>query len=315
VTAKTSVSSTTSTNITLSQISDAASSVKAFFESNKRLPNYVTISTMQVTMPQFLQLLTEGLLKVSSGSKTAVVLEEVEIPESPYENVKSGNIVKTDYLSLAQKIETFIDSNGRAPNFVTSSLGKIRYESMVYMYSRIMSYYDNNNKLPSYVAITPWSSAQSTIPAELKPYIQPTANCQSDNAAIKSLASSLTSSLSSTYDKATAIFNWVRDNLSYSFYYNTVRGAVGTLNDRTGNCVDHSHLLIALSRAAGIPARYVHGICNFSSGTYGHVWAQLYVDGKWYSADAISNSNSFGVIRNWDTSNYILKGTYLELPF
>jgi transglutaminase-like putative cysteine protease len=117
-----------------------------------------------------------------------------------------------------------------------------------------------------------------------------------------------------TYAKAVAIFNWVRDNIGYSFYYNTKYGAVGTLKAKTGNCVDTTHLLIALERAAGIPARYVHGYCKFSSGSwYGHVWAEIYVGGKWYSADAISYRNSFGVIKNWNTATATIYGRYASL--
>lgn len=118
-----------------------------------------------------------------------------------------------------------------------------------------------------------------------------------------------------TREKAINIFNWVRDYVDYSFYYNTKRGAVGTLKTRLGNCVDLSHLMVALSRAAGIPARYVHANCKFSSGWCGHVWAQLYVDGKWINADASNNINDFGVIRNWNTKTDILKGIYSSLPF
>ncbi len=120
-----------------------------------------------------------------------------------------------------------------------------------------------------------------------------------------------------TYNNTVKIFEYVRNNLKYSFYYNTVRGASGTLKDMKGNCVDHSHLLVALARAAGIPARYVHGTCTFkkSGNTYGHVWAQLYVNGRWYSADATSLSNTLGVINSWYTNTYILKNIYASLPF
>jgi len=77
-----------------------------------------------------------------------------------------------------------------------------------------------------------------------------------------------------------------------------------------------THLLVALSRAAGIPARYMHGNCVFRSGnTYGHVWGQLYINGKWYDADATSFSNTLGSIKNWDTSSVFIKGVYAELPF
>jgi len=118
-------------------------------------------------------------------------------------------------------------------------------------------------------------------------------------------------------EKAQNIFYWVRDHFGYSFYYNTKYGASGALNAGTGNCVDTAHLVIALARACGIPARYIHGTCTFkvSGHTYGHVWAQLYVDGKWYNCDATSLSNSFGVINSWYTSTYILKGIYSSLPF
>ena len=111
------------------------------------------------------------------------------------------------------------------------------------------------------------------------------------------------------------LFNWVRDNIGYSFYYNTKYGAAGTLTHMTGNCCDTANLLVALARADGITARYVHGYCDFSSGWYGHVWAQLYVNGKWYTADATSYSNSLGVIKNWNTATYTLYGVYNTLPF
>ena len=147
-------------------------------------------------------------------------------------------------------------------------------------------------------------------------YVQTTTNCQVTNSKIQALAASITSGKTSAYDKAVAIFNWVRDKLGYSFYYNTKYGAIGTLARMTGNCCDTAHLLIALERAAGIPARYVHGYCKFSSGNwYGHVWAQIYIDGKWYNADATSYRNTFGVIKNWNTKTAKIYGTYASLPF
>jgi hypothetical protein len=156
-----------------------------------------------------------------------------------------------------------------------------------------------------------------TYPADVLPYLQPTANCQSNNAQIIALANSIIQSATDPLTKATLIYNWVRDKIGYSFYYNTKYGAVGTLNAWTGNCCDTSHLLIALARAAGIPARYVHTYSYFtSSGNwYGHVVAQLYVNDQWIWSDATSYRNSFGVINNWNTATYTLKGIYRELPF
>ena len=160
------------------------------------------------------------------------------------------------------------------------------------------------------------SSSSTQIPAALLPYLNPTKNCQSNSTVIKSYAASITSGLTTQKDKAVAIYNWVRDNIGYSFYYNTKYGAVGTLTSKTANCVDTSHLMIALMRASGIPAEYEHVYAQFTSGNwYGHVIALVYINGVWYKADGTSSRNQFGVVNNWNTTSATVYGTYKELPF
>ncbi|OEC85651.1 pseudomurein-binding repeat-containing protein [Methanobacterium bryantii] len=318
-----------SKNFTVSQITDAAARVKAYVETNHRLPNYVTIGTTQVEMPEFLKLLTAGLLQLNNGTTTSITLKDINSAAKPSESVKSGNINKAGYLDLAKRVNAFIDANGALPNYATSSLGKLNYQSLIYTFSKIMAFYKTNERLPSYVTVKSWSTVgtsststsnssntSTSVPASLQQYLKSTTNCQVTNSQIQALAKSITSGKTSTYDKAVAIFNWVRDNIGYSFYYNTKYGAVGTLSKKTGNCVDTAHLLIALERAAGIPARYEHVKAKFTSGNwYGHVIAQVYVNGKWYNADATSSKNTFGVIKNWNTGTATYKGTYATLPF
>ena len=119
------------------------------------------------------------------------------------------------------------------------------------------------------------------------------------------------------YQKGKKLFAWVRDNIQYKKYSNTRRGALKTLQSKKGNCVDQAHLLIALSRAAGIPARYVNGgNCKFTTGYVGgHVWTQLYINKKWVVADTTSSRNSLGKIRNWNTKSYKLYGKYSSISF
>ena len=276
-------------------------------------------------MSQYLTLLTCGVINLGNGNTGSVTYTTVNNPSNPTQTLESGNIVKSEYMTLAVNVKNFVDSYGRLPNYVSSSLGKFRYESVIYMFSKIVIFYGTNNRLPNYVSVTPWtgtstsssssSSSSSTSSELLSEYLQATLNCQSDSSTIIALANSITSGKTTDYAKAQAIFNWVRDNLTYSFYYNSVKGALGALSDKTANCCDTSNLVVALARAAGIPARYQHGYCHFSSGWYGHVWAQLYVDGNWYYADAISDYNTFGAINNWDLSTVTLYNTYTELPF
>jgi transglutaminase-like putative cysteine protease len=154
------------------------------------------------------------------------------------------------------------------------------------------------------------------VPAALRPYLLPTTNCQSNNPKIIALAKSITKGSTSQYTSAVKIFDWVRDNINYAFYYNSQKGALGALSSRSANCADTSNLMVALERAAGIPARYEHIYAQFTSGNwYGHVVAQVYVNGKWYYADGTSYANSFGVVRNWNTNTFTLEGLYASLPF
>ncbi len=56
-----------------------------------------------------------------------------------------------------------------------------------------------------------------------------------------------------------AIHNWVRNQIIYTPGFGAMQGALSTLRSGRGNDVDSASLLVALYRAAGIPARYAYG--------------------------------------------------------
>lgn len=56
-----------------------------------------------------------------------------------------------------------------------------------------------------------------------------------------------------------AIYNWVRNNIEYLPTHGSIQGSEITLQTRRGNAFDISSLLVALLRAAQVPARYVYG--------------------------------------------------------
>jgi transglutaminase-like putative cysteine protease len=302
-----------------------------YIKTNHKLPDYILVSGNNMTLPQFLYMLTVDIIKVNSKSKTSITIKAVKTPVlSVAETFTNGNIQKAGYINIAKNVYNYINSHGTAPVTENSSLGLIRYESLIYSFSKILGYYANNKRLPAYVSIqcgmvkTPTITASSSpsnqtaavIPVSILPYLDPTNNCQSNSTVIKSYAASITNGLITQKDKAVAIFNWVRDNIGYSFYYNTKYGALGTLTSKTANCVDTTHLMIALMRAAGIPAEYEHVYAQFTSGNwYGHVIALVYISGVWYKADGTSSRNQFGVVNNWNTTTATVYGTYKELPF
>ncbi len=159
------------------------------------------------------------------------------------------------------------------------------------------------------------NSNSSNVSSDYKKYLKPSKNCEVNDYRIQQLSKKFTSNYSSDYEKAVSIFNYLNKITSYKYYSNTRYGAVGTLERGYGNCVDMSHLLIAVMRASGLPARYVHSTsCTFNSGlTVGHVWAEVHVNGKWYTCDLTSSRNKFGSIANWHSAKSITR--YISLPF
>lgn len=55
------------------------------------------------------------------------------------------------------------------------------------------------------------------------------------------------------------IYQWVRNHIEFIPTYGSIQGSQLTLANQRGNAFDTSSLLIALYRAAGIPARYAYG--------------------------------------------------------
>ena len=66
---------------------------------------------------------------------------------------------------------------------------------------------------------------------------------------------------------------------------NTRYGALKSLSVKKINCVDSTHLTVALLRAANIPAKYNAKTINST----GHCWPLAYFGGKWNVGEATLN--------------------------
>ena len=66
-------------------------------------------------------------------------------------------------------------------------------------------------------------------------------------------------------NKPVPIYNWVRNNIQFIPSYGSIQGSDMTLQTKRGNAFDTASLLIALLRAANIPARYVYGTIEVSA--------------------------------------------------
>ena len=308
-------------SVSLNQVITSSKNVKKYIENNFKLPATVKVGSYTISTAEYLYLASKAIVNLKAGKTGSIAINNIKNPSNPGSASNLGNLYT--YLAVAKNVIKTADSKGKMPNSVSSDVGKIGYQGLVYAFARVVAFYGDNKVMPSYVVIkkldgsdyTPGLNPKNTI-KNLAPYLEATKNCQVNNSAIKSLVTKLTKGLTSHKAKASAIYNYVRDHISYSFYYNTKYGAVGTLNAKTGNCVDHSHLLAAMFRTAGLATRYAHGTCTFSSGgTYGHVWTQVLIGDTWTVADATSTRNSLGKVVNWNANSYSLKGYYAGISF
>ncbi len=73
------------------------------------------------------------------------------------------------------------------------------------------------------------------------------------------------------------IYHWVRNHIAWQPTWGAVQDADLTLSSQRGNAMDIASLLIALLRASGIPARYVHGTIDVPTSEFKN-WAGGFSD-------------------------------------
>jgi hypothetical protein len=244
-----------------SQISAASSKIKAYYETNNRLPNYVAINNRKVTMPQFLQLLTDDIYILNSEGSSSITLRTVNAPSNPVESVKSGTLTKTEYLNLVKVTRSYIYSTGTAPNNEKTSLGKIKFQNLVYILSKIVKFQNSNERLPNSVSVKPSNTIINT-------------NANSSN--VQSIVDSI--------GYAEAKFRDVQGQSSP-----TVMAQVGY-----GDCWADSGWLYGKLSAANVPVR----IMGCTSGNYPlHRWVAINIGNGWQTWNYVKyNSKHYGAL-------------------
>jgi hypothetical protein len=149
-------------NFTPSQINAAASKVKSCYDTYQKLPDNVNINNHKVTMPQFLQLITDDIYQLNNKKTSSITLKNVKSPSKPVENVKTGQLSKSQYISLAKATKSYIYTNGVAPNNENSSLGTIKFQNLIYSFSKILAFQATNNRIPNYVSVTSLTKSDKT---------------------------------------------------------------------------------------------------------------------------------------------------------
>ena len=331
-------------------IEKAATNVRNYVDDYGKLPETVTVGSETVTIEEFSYLMGEAIVALNKGSTGKVsILTGIGNVNSTNTSLNT-KVFKAEYLDLANRVVSHINTN-KVPaaeievyNSSKAKVGNANFDLYTYCFAKILNFYRTDGYLPNWCTFesdvfddTSIIPSNDTSPgkvttadssdfkkglnekntvSDLSQYLKAGGHCAL-NQAIKNKAASLTKGLTTTAAKANAIFNYVRDGIEYSYYADSKKDASGTLSSGSANCCDQANLVVALCRAAGIPARYSHAQgCTFSSGLVtGHVWAQILVGDTWYAADATSSRNKLGDINNWNTNSYNTLKQYALIPF
>jgi transglutaminase-like putative cysteine protease len=131
-------------------------------------------------------------------------------------------------------------------------------------------------------------------------YLEPTFVIDCNNPSIQEKAKDLTKGQEDIIEKAKSLFYFVRDEIKYNIYVSKSLPehfrASNTLSRGDGYCVQKAVLMVALARAAGIPAGL--GFARLRNNLLPektlkwlgknilpfHGYAELYLNGKWVKA-------------------------------
>lgn len=126
-------------------------------------------------------------------------------------------------------------------------------------------------------------------------FLKPTSAHPSDHPRLSALAEEVRTMASDPNDDralAEALLYFVADyieNVPESPYAYNTTSVFDILDNRTGDCTEHSQLFITLARALGLPARdatgYVYSGDNSAPSLGGHAWVEAFIDGRWVGLD------------------------------
>ena len=129
--------------------------------------------------------------------------------------------------------------------------------------------------------------------------------CDVEHPAIKALVAELLDGRESKREAAIKLFEWVRDHVRYEFGPWGVP-ASQTLTRHVGTCTNKSNLLVALLRAAGIPAAYgvmrvdaqhyfgvigPKSLSRYASRDSTHTYTAAFLDGAWRRCDPSTDAD------------------------
>ncbi|WP_375288591.1 transglutaminase family protein [Sphingomonas sp.] len=139
------------------------------------------------------------------------------------------------------------------------------------------------------------ATASRDLPGHVVSYLLPSRYCESDR--FEHFVAAEFAGLEGGR-LAAALVDWVAGALTYDGHGSPLgTSALHTFAERRGVCRDYAHLLVALARAAEIPARCVSAYAPGVDPPDFHAVAELWLEGAWHLVDPTEMGSSADLAR------------------
>ncbi|MCQ2978107.1 MAG: hypothetical protein MJ232_08850 [archaeon] len=140
--------------VSIKDILSTSSKLKSYAEKHGKLPQTVVVGKKTVNLAQFLYLMAVAVKKIDAkkyNSKIAIL--KIKNPSKSQGSNIQSKLYKKNYLKLTKSLVDYIQKKKVAPIYLKSSLGKIQFNTLIYIYSKILNGYKSKKSLVNYVFV------------------------------------------------------------------------------------------------------------------------------------------------------------------
>jgi len=191
---------------------------------------------------------------------------EFDLPKNGDGDYISRDIYKSSYTDMANRVSKYIEDNKKMPTNVkfTTKSGKVYRvgcDMYVYLFAKVLA-----DSFPQPVNI---SSKVFVKPTESKGEIY--------NYFVKKTGI--------TPKQLDDVCNWVKNKVTYQFYYDDQKTNKQVIDSKAGNCTDLLQFLTVMADALNYEWKVIHTQCRQSG--VGHVYGQFKKKGtsEWFTRD------------------------------
>lgn len=249
------------------EIVATATSVKTYVEKHKELPSKAN----GLNKKEYPNLLIRSVL---NPKKDLNILSFNYAPNPTGDSINK-TLTKKEFTVMVNDVNKLISPNKRLPNYGTYQSKDINIDLIVYCAAKIVAFTGKNNRLPT--------------------------TCEFNSNVFKKSSSSKATSKGGTVCKALAKACGVTitdyNSLYKAFYYAVYlyykndcysqAVALKRFAQKLGmNCADLGQLAFYALKELGYNVKIVRGVIKCDSGSFGHIWCRLTVNGKTINFDA-----------------------------